>query len=124
MARTKATERRFPTIERRNTRGVVKPFIIKEILLQQKTNSIKRNGQIKKKNKCNKKIKVFFRQKKTYFKNYVLVCIISIKNILLKNVAFSNSLFFYNLTLCFKIKQMISELTKIKIRCFCRVFIV
>ena len=48
MARTKATERRFPTIERRNTRGVVKPFIIKEILLQQKTNNIKRNGQIKK----------------------------------------------------------------------------
>ena len=36
MARTKATVRRFPAIERRNARGTVKPLKIKEILPQQK----------------------------------------------------------------------------------------
>ena len=68
MARTKATERRFPTIERRNTRGVVKPFIIKEILLQQKTNNIKRNGQIKKTINVTRKSRYFSGRKRHILK--------------------------------------------------------
>ena len=42
MARTKATVRRFPAVGRRNTRGAVKPFKMKEILPQQETVHIKK----------------------------------------------------------------------------------
>lgn len=49
MARTKATVRRFPAIERRNARGTVKPLKIKEILPQQKKSKhLKKNGEIRK----------------------------------------------------------------------------
>ena len=46
MATTKATVRSFLEIERRNARGVVKLFKIKETLPQQKTANVKKNGQI------------------------------------------------------------------------------
>ena len=48
MARTKAIIlRRFPLIERRNTRSIkTKTFKIKQILPQQKNVDIKKNGQI------------------------------------------------------------------------------
>ena len=43
MARTKATVRRFPAVERRNTRSSnVKLFKIKEILPQQKPANLKK----------------------------------------------------------------------------------
>ena len=50
MARTKAIIlRRFPPIERRNTRSSkTKTFKIKQILPQQKKVDIKKNGQITK----------------------------------------------------------------------------
>lgn len=59
MAKTKATVRRFPTIERRNARSVVRPFKIKEILGQQKTVDIKKIRTNNKNNKGKKKIKLF-----------------------------------------------------------------
>ena len=47
MARTKATVRYFPASARPVTRQrTIKPFKIKEILPQQKTKDIKKNGQI------------------------------------------------------------------------------
>ena len=60
MASTKATARRFPAIERHNTRGMVKLFKIKEILPQQKTADIKKKRKNNKSNKSKTKIKVFF----------------------------------------------------------------
>lgn len=44
MARIKATVRRFPAAERRKGKQI-RPFKIKEILPQQKTVVIKKNGQ-------------------------------------------------------------------------------
>ena len=47
MTRTKsATVKNFPATERRTTRSTVKPFKIKEILPEQKTVEIRKNGQI------------------------------------------------------------------------------
>ena len=60
MEGTKATARRFPAIQRRNTRGMVKLFKIKEILQQQKTVDIKKNRTNNKNNKSKKKVKLFF----------------------------------------------------------------
>lgn len=45
MARTKATVKRFPAVERRNTCSTVKPFKIKEILPKQKTADIKKTDK-------------------------------------------------------------------------------
>ena len=50
MANTKATLRRLPAVEGRNTCSAVKPFKLKEILPQQKSVNIK----IKTNNKNNK----------------------------------------------------------------------
>lgn len=60
MASTKATARRFPAIERHNTRGMVKLFKIKEILPQQKTADIKKNGKTIKAIKVRQKSRYFF----------------------------------------------------------------
>ena len=58
MARTKATVRRLPATAASDfQRRTVRPFKIKEILLQRKTRTDDKNNQ------CRKKIKVFFRQK-------------------------------------------------------------
>ena len=47
MARTKAaTVKRFPATERRSTRSTERSFKIKEILPEQKTAEIRKNGQI------------------------------------------------------------------------------
>ena len=47
MARTKsATVKKFAATERCTTRSTVKPFKIKEILPEQKTVEIRKNGQI------------------------------------------------------------------------------
>ena len=48
MARTKATVRRLPVAVTRSefTRRTVRPFKIKEILPQQKTVNIKKDGQV------------------------------------------------------------------------------
>ena len=47
MARTKATVRRFPAVIRSDfQRRTFRPFKIKEILPEQKTVDIKKNGQI------------------------------------------------------------------------------
>ena len=60
MARTKATVRRFPAIERRNARcSTVKPFKIKEILPQQKTVNIKKKGEIIKTINVRRKLRYF-----------------------------------------------------------------
>ena len=59
MARTKAIVRRFSAIEKRNTRGTVKTFKIKEILPQQKTVDVKKNGQIIKTIRVRRKSRYF-----------------------------------------------------------------
>lgn len=59
MAKTKAIARRFPAIKKHNTCGVVKPFKIKEILSQQKTVNIKKNGQIIKATNLRRKPRCF-----------------------------------------------------------------
>ena len=67
MARTKAIVRRFSAIEKRNTRGTVKPFKIKEILPQQKTVDVKKNGQIIKTIRVRRKSRCFFGRNRLLF---------------------------------------------------------
>ena len=45
MSSTKATVRKFQAVERRNTRGTVKPFKIKKILREQGTVEIKKTDK-------------------------------------------------------------------------------
>ena len=59
MARTQATLRRFPVIEKRNMRGAAKPFKIKEILPQQKIVDIKKTGLIIRTTKARRKSRYF-----------------------------------------------------------------
>ena len=61
MARTKATVRRFPVVVVGNDFQwkTIKPFKIKEILPDQKTVDIKKNGEIIKKNNLRRKSKYF-----------------------------------------------------------------
>ena len=60
MARTKsATVKKFPATERCTTRSTVKPFKIKEILPEQKTVEIRKNGQIIKTINVRKKSRYF-----------------------------------------------------------------
>ena len=61
MARTKATVRRFPVVVVGNDFQwkTIKPFKIKEILPDQKTVDIKKNGEIIKKINLRRKSKYF-----------------------------------------------------------------
>ena len=61
MARTKATVRRFPVVVIGNDFQwkTIKPFKIKEILPDQKTVDIKKNGEIIKKINLRRKSKYF-----------------------------------------------------------------
>ena len=67
MARTKETMRRLPLVESGFTRRAIKPFKIKEILPQQKTVNIKKNGQIIKTINMRRKSRYFPGRKRLIF---------------------------------------------------------
>ena len=83
MARTKATMRRFPASARRVTRQrTIKPFKIKEILLQQKAVDIKKNRHIIKTINVRKKSRFFSgRNRLMFLKNANLYLILIILRI-------------------------------------------
>ena len=67
MARTKATVRRLPLVKSGFRRRTIKPLKIKEILPQQKTVNIKKNGQIIKTIKMRRKSRYFPGRKRLIF---------------------------------------------------------
>ena len=69
MAQTKATGRRLPVVEVRNDfqRRAIKPFKIKEILPEQKTLDIKKNGEIIETINVRRKSKYFSGTKRLIF---------------------------------------------------------
>ena len=67
MARTKATVRRLPLVKSGFRRRTIKPLKIKEILPQQKTVNIKKNGQIIKTINMRRKSRYFPGRKRLIF---------------------------------------------------------